>query len=201
MFPNLSILSHVPSSIHEHIRDGVYDRAVWEHNHIVSNVLPSHVGILQCVHPESGKIMQIASTLYKAIRANVVVVAGYKSLFMELFCRTLLRRFFGQQSSAARSFKNSRHVRKFFVYVQPWVFDDVVVGARLYNSNLEDKVLIGAGGYGSGLCIGLSRVYFRISTGNMKWIERIVEELEHKIVMRRRKKQQRNLVDCSSEIQ
>ncbi|PHU01867.1 hypothetical protein BC332_27118 [Capsicum chinense] len=58
----------------------------------------------------------------------------------------LLRRFFGHQSSAARSIKNSRHVRKFFVYVQPWAFDNVVVGARLYNSNLEDKVLIGAGG-------------------------------------------------------
>ncbi|PHT31876.1 hypothetical protein CQW23_28213 [Capsicum baccatum] len=37
----LSISSHVPSSIHEHIRDGVYDLAVWEHNHIESNVLPS----------------------------------------------------------------------------------------------------------------------------------------------------------------
>ncbi|KAM3378950.1 hypothetical protein P3S68_011363 [Capsicum galapagoense] len=90
--------------------------------------------------------MQIASTLYEAIRVDVVVVAGYKSLFMGLFCRTLLRRFFGLQSSAARFIKNSRHVRKFFVYVQPWAFDKVVVGARLYNSNLEDKVLIGAGG-------------------------------------------------------
>ncbi|KAF3656346.1 hypothetical protein FXO37_15526 [Capsicum annuum] len=82
----------------------------------------------------------------QAIRDNVVVVAGYKTLFMGLFCRTLLRRFFGHQSSAARSIKNSRHVRKFFVYVQPWAFDNAVVGARLYNSNLEDKVLIGAGG-------------------------------------------------------
>ncbi|PHU28425.1 hypothetical protein BC332_00518 [Capsicum chinense] len=44
--------------------------------------------------------------------------------------------FVGHQSSAARSVKNSRHVRKFFVYVQPWVFDNVVF----------DKVLIGAGG-------------------------------------------------------
>ncbi|XP_060174141.1 receptor-like protein Cf-9 [Lycium barbarum] len=49
-------------------------------------------------------------------------------------------------------------------------------------------------GYGSGLCIGLSIVYFMISTGNLKWLERIIEELEHKIIMRRRKKQrgQRN---------
>ncbi|KAF3636188.1 hypothetical protein FXO38_24296 [Capsicum annuum] len=137
---------HCDQFIHEHIRDGVYNRAVWEHSHIKSNVLPSYVGILQCVHPGSVKVMQIASTLYEAIRDNVVVVAGYKTLFMGLFCRTLLRRFFGHQSSAARSIKNSRHVRKFFVYVQPWAFDNAVVGARLYNSNLEDKVLIGAGG-------------------------------------------------------
>ncbi|KAM3359912.1 hypothetical protein P3S68_019623 [Capsicum galapagoense] len=67
MFPSLSISSHVPSSIHEHIRDGVYDRTVGEHNHIESNVLPS----------------------------------------------------------------------------QPWAFDNAVVGARLHNSNLEDKVFIG----------------------------------------------------------
>ncbi|KAG5598323.1 hypothetical protein H5410_029693 [Solanum commersonii] len=45
-------------------------------------------------------------------------------------------------------------------------------------------------GYGSGLCIGLSIIYFMISTGNMKWLARIIEELEHKIIMRRRKKWQ-----------
>ncbi|XP_049409617.1 receptor-like protein Cf-9 homolog [Solanum stenotomum] len=45
-------------------------------------------------------------------------------------------------------------------------------------------------GYGSGLCIGLSIMYFLISTGNLRWLERIIEELEHKIIMRRRKKQQ-----------
>uniref|UniRef100_M1CE91 Hcr2-0A n=2 Tax=Solanum tuberosum TaxID=4113 RepID=M1CE91_SOLTU len=44
-------------------------------------------------------------------------------------------------------------------------------------------------GYGSGLCIGLSIIYFLISTGNLRWLARIIEELEHKIVMRRRKKQ------------
>ncbi|KAG5598321.1 hypothetical protein H5410_029691 [Solanum commersonii] len=49
-------------------------------------------------------------------------------------------------------------------------------------------------GYGSGICIGLSIIYFMISTGNMKWLARIIEELEHKINKRRRKKQrgQRN---------
>ncbi|PHT51898.1 hypothetical protein CQW23_06360 [Capsicum baccatum] len=131
MLPSLSILSHVPCSFHGHICDGVYDRVVWEHNHIESNVLPSHVGTLQCLHPESEKIMQIDSTLYEAIRANAVVVAGYKTLFMELFCRILLRRFLRYQSSAARSVKNSRHVRKFFVYVEPWAFDNAIVSVRL----------------------------------------------------------------------
>ncbi|KAK4730283.1 hypothetical protein R3W88_023271 [Solanum pinnatisectum] len=49
-------------------------------------------------------------------------------------------------------------------------------------------------GYGSGLCIGLSIVYFMISTGNLKWLVRIIAELERKIIMRRSKKQrsQRN---------
>ncbi|KAM3267238.1 hypothetical protein P3S67_032565 [Capsicum chacoense] len=46
-------------------------------------------------------------------------------------------------------------------------------------------------GYGTGLCIGLSIIYFLISTENMKWLERIVEELEQKIMMGRRKKQRR----------
>ncbi|KAM3337310.1 hypothetical protein P3S68_031635 [Capsicum galapagoense] len=44
-------------------------------------------------------------------------------------------------------------------------------------------------GYGTGLCIGLSIIYILISTGNMKWLERTVEELGHKIMMARRKKQ------------
>ncbi|PHT29001.1 hypothetical protein CQW23_31452 [Capsicum baccatum] len=42
-------------------------------------------------------------------------------------------------------------------------------------------------GYGTRLCIGLSIIYFLISTGNMKCLERIVEELEHNIMMARRK--------------
>ncbi|KAG5587008.1 hypothetical protein H5410_047442 [Solanum commersonii] len=46
-------------------------------------------------------------------------------------------------------------------------------------------------GYGSGLCIGLSIIYFMISTGNPKWLARIIVELEHKIIMGRRKKQRR----------
>ncbi|WMV22719.1 hypothetical protein MTR67_016104, partial [Solanum verrucosum] len=46
-------------------------------------------------------------------------------------------------------------------------------------------------GYGSGLCIGLSIIYFMISTGNPKWLARIIVELEHKIMMGRRKKHRR----------
>ncbi|KAM3267236.1 hypothetical protein P3S67_032563 [Capsicum chacoense] len=46
-------------------------------------------------------------------------------------------------------------------------------------------------GYGTGLCIGLSIIYILISTGNIKWLERIVEELGHTIMMARRKKQGR----------
>ncbi|KAM3356574.1 hypothetical protein P3S68_023288 [Capsicum galapagoense] len=46
-------------------------------------------------------------------------------------------------------------------------------------------------GYGTGLCIGLSIIYIMISTGNMKWLARIIEELKHKIILGRRKKQQR----------
>ncbi|CAN4077073.1 unnamed protein product [Withania somnifera] len=49
-------------------------------------------------------------------------------------------------------------------------------------------------GYASGLCIGLSIVYFMISTGNPKWLARLILELEHKIIMWRRKEEriQRN---------
>ncbi|KAH0710668.1 hypothetical protein KY290_009616 [Solanum tuberosum] len=46
-------------------------------------------------------------------------------------------------------------------------------------------------GYGSGLCIGISIVYFMMSSGKPIWFARIIEELEHKIMMRRRKKQRR----------
>ncbi|WMV56537.1 hypothetical protein MTR67_049922 [Solanum verrucosum] len=46
-------------------------------------------------------------------------------------------------------------------------------------------------GYGSGLCIGLSIIYFMISTGKPMWLARIIVELEHKIMMGRRKKQRR----------
>ncbi|PHU01244.1 hypothetical protein BC332_31031 [Capsicum chinense] len=46
-------------------------------------------------------------------------------------------------------------------------------------------------GYGSGLCIGLSIIYFMISTGNPKWLARIIEVLEYMIMVRQRKKQGR----------
>ncbi|KAG5574175.1 hypothetical protein H5410_063941 [Solanum commersonii] len=46
-------------------------------------------------------------------------------------------------------------------------------------------------GYGSGLCIGISIVYFMMSTGKPIWFARIIVELEHKIMMGRRKKQRR----------
>ncbi|XP_015170324.1 receptor-like protein 12 [Solanum tuberosum] len=45
-------------------------------------------------------------------------------------------------------------------------------------------------GYGSGLCIGMSIIYFMISTGNPRWLARIIEKLEHKFIMQMRKKQQ-----------
>ncbi|XP_016468510.1 receptor-like protein Cf-9 homolog [Nicotiana tabacum] len=44
-------------------------------------------------------------------------------------------------------------------------------------------------GYGSGLCIGLSIIYFMISSGNLKWLARIIEGMEHRIITRRKKKQ------------
>uniref|UniRef100_M1A0M4 Hcr2-0A n=1 Tax=Solanum tuberosum TaxID=4113 RepID=M1A0M4_SOLTU len=53
-------------------------------------------------------------------------------------------------------------------------------------------------GYGSGLCIGLSIIYFMISTGNLKWPARIIEELEHKIMMGRRKTQRKQRHFCIS---
>ncbi|KAH0733743.1 hypothetical protein KY285_009450 [Solanum tuberosum] len=37
-------------------------------------------------------------------------------------------------------------------------------------------------GYGSGLCIGISIVYFMMSTGKPIWFARIILELEHKIM-------------------
>ncbi|XP_055820640.1 receptor-like protein Cf-9 homolog [Solanum dulcamara] len=46
-------------------------------------------------------------------------------------------------------------------------------------------------GYGSGLIIGLSIAYFMLSSRNSNWLSRITEELEYRIVMRRRKKKQR----------
>ncbi|XP_049407263.1 receptor-like protein Cf-9 homolog [Solanum stenotomum] len=45
-------------------------------------------------------------------------------------------------------------------------------------------------GYGSGLIIGFSIAYFMLSSRNSNWLSRIAEELEYRIVMRRRKKKQ-----------
>ncbi|KAK4724419.1 hypothetical protein R3W88_027198 [Solanum pinnatisectum] len=53
---------------------------------------------------------------------------------------------------------------------------------------LSDFLKASLMGYGSGLCIGLSIIYFMISTGNLKWLVRIIENLERKIIMRRRRK-------------
>ncbi|KAG5570024.1 hypothetical protein H5410_059790 [Solanum commersonii] len=57
-----------------------------------------------------------------------------------------------------------------------------------FQSNFRKAALMG---YGSGLCIGISIVYFMMSTGKPIWFARIIVELEHKIMMRRRKKQRR----------
>ncbi|KAH0708099.1 hypothetical protein KY290_009600 [Solanum tuberosum] len=57
-----------------------------------------------------------------------------------------------------------------------------------FQSDLWKAALMG---YGSGLCIGISIVYFMMSSGKPIWFARIIVELEHKIMMRRRKKQRR----------
>ncbi|WMV51352.1 hypothetical protein MTR67_044737 [Solanum verrucosum] len=54
---------------------------------------------------------------------------------------------------------------------------------------LSDFLKAALMGYGSGLCIGLSIIYFMISTRNLKWLVRIIENLERKITMRRRRKE------------
>ncbi|XP_049365464.1 receptor-like protein Cf-9 homolog [Solanum verrucosum] len=60
------------------------------------------------------------------------------------------------------------------------------------NSDVQSDFWKGAlMGYGSGLCIGLSIIYFMISTGKPIWLARIIIEMEHKIIMGRRKKQRR----------
>ncbi|XP_049399940.1 receptor-like protein Cf-9 homolog [Solanum stenotomum] len=54
---------------------------------------------------------------------------------------------------------------------------------------LSDFLKAALMGYGSGLCIELSIIYFMISTRNLKWLVRIIENLERKIIMRRRRKE------------
>ncbi|PHT67158.1 hypothetical protein T459_31583 [Capsicum annuum] len=44
-------------------------------------------------------------------------------------------------------------------------------------------------GYACGLSIGFSLAYFMLSAQNTNWLSRIAEELENRIIMRRRKKQ------------
>ncbi|KAL3351105.1 hypothetical protein AABB24_019618 [Solanum stoloniferum] len=57
-----------------------------------------------------------------------------------------------------------------------------------FHSNFWKGALMG---YGSGLCIGLSIIYFMLSTGKPIWFARIIVEMEHKIMRGRRKKQRR----------
>ncbi|KAM3218473.1 hypothetical protein P3L10_023003 [Capsicum annuum] len=66
--------------------------------------------------------------------------------------------------------------------------DDLESGSEFLNDFWKAALM----GYVSGLCIGLSIIYFMISTGNLKWLARIIEELEQTIIMRRRKKQQKS---------
>ncbi|KAH0708905.1 hypothetical protein KY290_010418 [Solanum tuberosum] len=78
------------------------------------------------------------------------------------------------------------------------VFDtnDTVSGLDDEESNSEFQSDFWKGvlmGYGSGLCIGLSIIYFMISTGKPIWLARIIVGLEHKIMMGRRKKQRRQM--------
>ncbi|KAH0720420.1 hypothetical protein KY284_005450 [Solanum tuberosum] len=54
---------------------------------------------------------------------------------------------------------------------------------------LSDFLKAALMGYGSGLCIGLSIIYFMISTGNLKWLVRNIENLERKMIMRRRRRE------------
>ncbi|KAK4726707.1 hypothetical protein R3W88_031624 [Solanum pinnatisectum] len=60
------------------------------------------------------------------------------------------------------------------------------------NSDFQNDFWKGAlMGYGSGLCIGLSIIYFMVSTGKPIWLARIIIGMEHKIILGRRKKQRR----------
>ncbi|KAH0733763.1 hypothetical protein KY285_009470 [Solanum tuberosum] len=72
--------------------------------------------------------------------------------------------------------------------------NDTVSGVVDEESNSEFQSDFWKGalmGYGSGLCIGLSIIYFMLSTGKPIWLARIILEMEHKIMRGRRKKQRR----------
>lgn len=134
---------HFPSTNHECICNGIYDLTVREYNKVESNILPSHMEILPCGHQESDKIMQPSTTLCEATGANVVALAGYKALLMELHSRTLLRILFGHQSSVTSSLKDSEHV---LCLCSAMVFWQWCCWCMFYYSCLDDEVLIAAGG-------------------------------------------------------
>ncbi|KAH0736333.1 hypothetical protein KY285_012040 [Solanum tuberosum] len=72
--------------------------------------------------------------------------------------------------------------------------NDTVSGLDDEESNSEFQSDFWKGalmGYGSGLCIGLSIIYFMLSTGKPIWLARIILEMEHKIMKGRKKKQRR----------
>ncbi|KAH0707500.1 hypothetical protein KY290_009589 [Solanum tuberosum] len=72
--------------------------------------------------------------------------------------------------------------------------NDIVSGLDDEESNSEFQSDFRKGalmGYGSGLCIGLSIIYFMLSSGKPIWLARIILEMEHKIMRGRRKKQRR----------
>ncbi|KAH0690237.1 hypothetical protein KY289_017595 [Solanum tuberosum] len=94
--------------------------------------------------------MQASTNLCEPTGANVVAVAGYKTLLMELFCRVLLRRFFGHQSSVP----------------------------RLYYSNLEDKVLIRAGDVDESLTGGDATKLFAMSNLPRQELKQILNPLD-----------------------
>ncbi|KAH0733757.1 hypothetical protein KY285_009464 [Solanum tuberosum] len=64
--------------------------------------------------------------------------------------------------------------------------NDTVSGLDDEESNSEFQSDFWKGalmGYGSALCIGLSIIYFMLSTGKPIWLARIILEMEHKIIL------------------
>ncbi|WMV43531.1 hypothetical protein MTR67_036916 [Solanum verrucosum] len=76
------------------------------------------------------------------------------------------------------------------VYLGDQYYQDsvtIVSKEESYSEFLDDFWKAALMGYGSGLCIGLSIIYFIISTGNPKWLAKIILKLEHKLMMRWKK--------------